>query len=136
MAHFAQLDPDNNKVINVVVVDDMDIVDMDLGDEVEQVGIDRLKQMYGENTVWVKTSYSSSMRVKYASIGDTYNQDLDCFVPPRPYQSWTFSSETKTWEPPVPQPEDVIDEDGTPHSYSWNESKYALDPREAWELIG
>jgi len=135
MAHFAQLNSDNT-VINVIHINTMEIVDMEIGDEVEEIGISKLKSLYGDDTKWIQTSYSGSIREKFAGIGYTYNEELDCFVTPRPFQSWTFDINTKDWQPPVPKPEDVVDEDGTTHSYSWNESKYALDPNEAWELLG
>ena len=120
MAHFAQLDSDN-VVINVIHIDTMEIVDMALGDEVEEIGVSKLKSLYGEDTKWIKTSYTGSIREKYAGIGFTYNEELDCFVSPKPFESRTFNSEIKDWEAPIPQPTDA---------HSWNE-----DTQE-WELLG
>ena len=70
MAHFAQLDSDN-VVINVIHIDTMEIVDMALGDEVEEIGVSKLKSLYGEDTKWIKTSYTGSIREKFAGIGFT-----------------------------------------------------------------
>lgn len=120
MAHFAQLNSDN-VVINVIKIDTMEIVDMELGDEVEELGISKLRSLYGDDTRWVKTSYSGSTRERFASVGYTYNESLDCFVTPKPFESWTFNNEIKDWEAPVPKPTD---------SHSWNEDS------QEWELLG
>lgn len=102
MAHFAELDQ-NNKVLRVIVVNNEVLKDIS-GNEIEQLGIDFCKNLFGGN--WAQTSYSGSFRKNYAGIGYYYDKDLDAFVPPRPYPSWTLNNLTANWEPPVPHPND------------------------------
>ena len=82
MAHFAELDS-NNTVLRVLVVDNMMIKD-EQGNEVEQLGIDFLKSLFGQETVWMQTSYNGNMRKNYAGIGYTYDQTRDAFINPKP----------------------------------------------------
>ena len=37
-------------------------------------------------------------------IGHFYNQELNAFIPPKPYESWILNEETWQWESPVPRP--------------------------------
>lgn len=109
MAHFAKLD-DNNVVISVHVVNN-DVITID-GVESEQAGIDFLTNLHGHSN-WKQTSYNGNTRGKYAGIGDTYRSDLDVFLEPQPFPSWTLNTNTKLWEAPVPQP--------TTGSHYWDE---------------
>lgn len=123
MANFAELNEDN-KVIRVLVVNNWDINDMEnnYSKETEDNGIRFLKQMFGENTKWIQTSYNNNFRVRYASIGDTYDETLDIFVKPKLYSSWILNQSTYEWEPPLPKPEDG-------NLYFWNENI------QDWELM-
>lgn len=112
MAHFVELD-ENNYVIRGVVVNN-DVITQD-GIEVEQIGIDFLKELYGENTNWKQTSYNRSFRKNYAYPGCYYDTDWDAFRTPQPYPSWKLNYETFTWEPPIPKPEY---QDGYVHRWS------------------
>lgn len=79
MAHFAQLDK-NNKVINVVVVDNDITYDTD-GVEQEALGIAHLKKLLGENTKWVQTSFNKTTRGEvFAGIGMLYDEKNDVFI--------------------------------------------------------
>jgi hypothetical protein len=78
MAHFAQLDG-SNKVVNVIVVANEDILD-ETGNESEAVGIAFCKNLFGQN--WVQTSYNNNFRGKYAGIGDIYDSEEDVFKTP------------------------------------------------------
>ena len=69
MAHFAQLDTDN-KVINVIVVSNEDILDEN-GNESEALGIVFCQKFI--NGTWIQTSYNGNIRGKYAGIGDTWD---------------------------------------------------------------
>lgn len=80
MAHFAELDQ-NDFVLRVVVVDNADITNPQ-GQEEEQLGIDLLVGLFGENTRWKQTSYNASFRGRYAGIGMKYDAALDEFVIP------------------------------------------------------
>jgi hypothetical protein len=58
------------------------------------------------------------MRKNYAGIGYTYNDDIDAFVPPKPYASWVLNEATAQWESPVDMPDDGS-------MYSWDEDNQA-----------
>jgi hypothetical protein len=115
MAHFAKLD-DNNIVVDVQVA--------------EQDFIDTLQGR------WIQTSYNThgglhynnktkkvdgvGFRYNYAGIGYLYDETKDAFIPPQPYLSWTLSTETCLWEPPVAYPNDG-------DTYFWNEETLSWD---------
>jgi len=117
MAHFAKLD-ENNVVTEVHVVANRDTSDAN-GVEKEYIGQAFLEKLFGGN--WKQTSYNGNIRKNYAGIGYTYNADIDAFVPPKPFASWTLNNETAQWEAPTPMPADA----GTgepPKMYSWDEA--------------
>jgi len=103
MAHYAKLGL-NSKVISVLVVDNDDITD-DNGNEVEQLGIDYLAKGTGY-PFWVQTSYNGNIRKNYAGRGYRYDDDLDAFIPPKTYTSWSLNETTCQWEAPTPMPDD------------------------------
>jgi hypothetical protein len=103
MAHFAQLD-ENNKVINVIVVHNNELLDDD-GNESEAKGIAFCKDLFGSDTQWVQTSYNATFRKTYAGIDSVYDPAFDVFIPLRPYDSWKYDYENLEWVAPVPKPE-------------------------------
>jgi len=103
MAHFAEIN-ENNIVINIRLVNNLLMFDEN-GVEQEQLGIDFLKTLSPEGR-FVQCSYNGNKRHQYPAIGFTYNQELDAFITPQPYPSWTFNPSRKEWEAPVPRPED------------------------------
>jgi len=118
MAHFAQLN-EENLVTQVIVVANQDTADQD-GVENEAIGIAFCTNLLGGR--WVQTSYNAKIRKNYAGIGYKYDADLDAFVPPQPYASWTLNDDAQ-WEAPVAMPENdkryIWDEEST----SWIEVK-------------
>ena len=117
MAHFAKIDS-NNIVEQVIVVNNSVITDSQ-GVEVEQLGIDFCKSLYGQDTNWVQTSYNGSIRKHYAGIGYIYDSANDVFYGPQPYASWSLD-ENFDWQPPTPYPTDG-------KTYAWNEETLAWD---------
>jgi hypothetical protein len=117
MAHFAEIDS-NNVVLRVVVIGNADTSDAN-GVEKEHIGAAFCEKLFGG--VWKQTSYNGNMRKRYAGIGYTYNAELDAFVPPKPFPSWTLNSETADWQAPVAMPT----EEGK--RYAWNEETGAWD---------
>jgi hypothetical protein len=109
MSHWAELD-ENNVVLRVLVGDNND----PNGDEGYQWLLDNL------GGTWVKTSYNATIRKNFAGIGYTYDEALDAFVPPKPFDSWILDEETARWSAPVPYPEDGA-------VYVWNESTLSWD---------
>jgi hypothetical protein len=120
MAHYAFLDG-NNIVIEVIV-----------GKDEGEDGID-WEQWYGDfrGQVCKRTSYNTignvhsnggvPFRGNYAGIGYTYRADIDAFVPPQPFLSWTLNDAAQ-WQSPVAMPTDG-------QAYSWNEAN------QAWEVV-
>ena len=105
MAHFARLD-DQNKVTQVIVVNNAEVLDPDTGHESESLGINFCQLLFGKETKWVQTSYSGSIRKNFAGIGSTYDSNRDAFITPQPFSSWILNEDTCQWEPPVPCPID------------------------------
>ena len=101
MAHFAELNKDN-VVLRVINLDNNMMSDAE-GNRVEQLGINFLKSIYGETTIWKQTSYntkagiyyipntadpdpdqSKAFRKNYAGIDWTYDVERDAFINPKP----------------------------------------------------
>jgi hypothetical protein len=130
MASFAKIE--NNIVITVVSVVNEVLKDSN-GIEQESIGIEFLKNLYNEpNSVWKQTSYNTNggihslggipFRKNHASIGYTYDENRDAFIPQKPFNSWILNENTCLWNAPVARPEDN-------NMYKWNEE--ILN----WELI-
>ena len=115
MAHFAQLN-ENNIVTKVIVVGNEDTSDAD-GLEVEEIGISFCKNRYGEDTIWKQTSYNHRLRFRYAGIGYMYDEELDAFIPPKPFPSWVLVN--KTWQAPTPMPNDGRKYDWVENMVNW-----------------
>jgi len=122
MAHFAQLDK-NNVVTQVIVVANSDTADAS-GVEKEHIGAAFCERLFGGT--WKQTSYNGNIRKNYAGIGYTFNEDIDAFVPPKPFNSWILNEETAQWEAPVAMPEDAGSGD-PPKMYTWNEETTSWD---------
>lgn len=122
MAHFAELD-ENNIVKRVIVVNNQELLDKN-GKEQEILGQAFCMNLFGGR--WVQTSYNGNLRKNFAGKGFTYNESLDAFVPPKPYNSWILNEETAQWEAPVAYPTDD-------QNYTWDEdttSWKVLEPTE------
>lgn len=108
MSHYAQIV--NGTVVQVIVAE-QDVINSFPG-------------------TWIKTSYNTrcgihycsnnntpdgelALRGNFAGIGDTYDENNDVFYSPKPFDGWTISAPTWTWEPPTPYP---IDE----QNYVWD----------------
>ena len=133
MAHFAQLD-ENNVVTQVIVVSNSDTSDSN-GVESEGIGVAFCQKLMGANTNWKQTSYNSNMRVRYAGIGYSYNAELDAFVPPQPYASWTLDNATADWDAPVTQPTLTDEQIAAGSLYNWDEDAYQADNTAGWTLV-
>jgi hypothetical protein len=101
MSHFAEID-ENNIVLRVLVGDN----------NAPNEGYDWFVENLGGT--WVQTSYNATIRKNFAGPGFYYDEELDAFIPPKPFDSWLLDEETCRWEAPIPYPAD-----GKP--YGWNE---------------
>ena len=116
MAHFAEIDQ-FGKVKRVIVVGDADTSDAS-GVEKEHIGAAFCERLFGGT--WKQTSYNANFRKNYAGIGYTYDANIDAFVPPQPYPSWTLNAATAQWQAPTPMPQDG-------RRYVWNEATTSWD---------
>ena len=67
---------------------------------------------------------SKALRMNYASVGGEYNSELDMFIPPKEYPSWTVLDETiGEYVAPVAKPDDG-------NEYEWDESQTN------WVIVG
>ena len=116
MAHYAFLDS-NNVVTDVIVGKDEggDGIDWEVyyGDFRGQV----CKRTSYNTISNVHTNGGTPYRGNYAGIGYTYRSDIDAFVPPQPYASWTLDANFK-WQAPIAMPTDGA-------MYSWDEATTA-----------
>jgi len=129
MASFAKIGL-NSKVIEVLSVNNEVLKDSN-GVEQESIGVDFLTKLTGY-PVWKQTSYNTyggvhssggtPLRKNHASIGMTYDEDRDAFIPKKPFNSWILNEDTCRWNAPVVKPDDGQD-------YNWNETI------QNWELV-
>lgn len=110
MAHFAKIE--NNKVTQVIVVGNESIQNLKFPDS-ETVGQDFIRSI-GLEGHWLQTSYNGNFRKNFAGTDYTYDQELDAFIPPKPYKSWILDQEKGMWVAPFPYPDNKKD-------YYWNE---------------
>ena len=130
MATFAKLNSENI-VEQVISVHNNELLDN--GIESEAKGISFCKSLFGQKTNWKQTSYNTrggkhylsdnsglsntqdkAFRKNHASVGYSYDQTRDAFIPPKPYNSWILNENTCLWEAPVSYPSDG-------QLYKWNE---------------
>lgn len=121
MAHYAFLN-ETNQVVEVIP-----------GRDEGELGIN-WEQHYQttRGLVCKRTSYNTfenrhllggtPYRGNYAAYGMIYDEARDVFYQPQPYPSWTLSSDTWTWQAPIPQPQDG-------KLYTWDE------PTQQWNLF-
>ena len=126
MASFAKIGL-NNKVIAVHSVHNDILKDAD-GVEQEILGVEFLTNLHGW-AIWKQTSYNGNIRKNYASIGYTYDEDRDAFIPKKPFASWILNEETCQWEAPVVKPELTQEQINNKSYYNWNEETTT------WDLI-
>lgn len=113
MAHYAKIN--NESIVEaVIVISNSD--EMANGVEREAVGVAFCQKLTGHQN-WKKTSYNGNIRKRYAGVGYSYREDLDAFIAPQPFPSWTLDLNAD-WQPPVPMPEDG-------KMYTWDEVNQA-----------
>ena len=144
MSHYAKLGIDNI-VTDVVVVDTIDCMDRG-GNEIEEIGIEKLKSATGHET-WKKCSYNmqrgvhksgkTSFRANYPGIGWYYNSEYDIFYPPKPEgcDSWTLNYTTGVWDSPIAEPTLTAEQKSAMAYYVWDEAAYQADNTAGWVLV-
>jgi hypothetical protein len=105
MAHYAFLD-DQNIVTEVIVgIEETELIE---GKDPET--------WYGDfcGQVCKRTSYNGNIRKNYAGVGYRYDEELDAFIAPKPFESWLLDEDTCRWQAPIPYPEGEL-------IYRWDE---------------
>jgi len=111
MAHYAFLNADN--IVTEVITGI---------DETETIEGLTPEEWYGNfrGQTCIRTSYNARIRKNYAGIGYTYDPEIDAFIPPQPYPSWTLNVDCN-WQPPTAYPQDG-------KTYTWNETQKEWEP--------
>ena len=115
IAHWAELNSDNEVIRVLVVADD------------KEDGQKFLAEDLGLGGTWKKTSYNTQggvhalggtpYRKNFAGIGYTFDAAKDAFIPPKPFASWTLNATSCLWEAPTPMP--VVEG----KFYTWSEAE-------------
>jgi hypothetical protein len=71
---------------------------------------------YGPDGFTPSADQSKALRKNFASVGFTYDANLDAFIPPKPWNSWVLNESKCDWEAPVPLPDDD-------NVYYWDEEQ-------------
>jgi len=133
MAHYAQID-ENNIVTQVIVVANEDIQDAN-GNEVESIGVAFCQKLLGAETNWKQTSYNNNIRVRYAGIGYKFSEELNAFIPPKPWPSFVLNEETADWVSPLGAAPELTEEEVEVRSfYRWDEEAHQQDNTTGWVL--
>lgn len=110
MPFFAELDQDNI-VKQVVEFESLEVCPSN------ERWVETFKYDYQEATQTFNYN-SSNPRKNFASVGDTFDAERNCFIPPKTHASWVLDEISCRWEPPLPHPADG-------KRYYWNESTVA-----------
>lgn len=91
MAHFAFVN--ESGIVEQVIVAEQDVIDSGL---------------FGDPASWVQTSYNTyggkhklggePLRKNYASVGFTYDNVRDAFIPPKPAEDSVLDEDTCLWD--------------------------------------
>ena len=121
IAHWAELNSDNEVIRVLVVADD------------KEDGQKFLAEDLGLGGTWKKTSYNTQggvhtlggtpYRKNFAGVGYTFDAAKDAFIPPKPFASWTLNATSCLWEAPTPMP--VVEG----KFYTWDE------PTTSWKEV-
>lgn len=128
--YFAQLDGDNI-VVGVHILNYKNCCDY-LGNKSESIGVGYCQQRYGSNTIW-KETFKTGVRGNFAGTGYRYDEDLDAFIPPQPFTSWTLDTNTFNWVSPLGAAPDLTDAEIEANKYYvWDEDSYQADNTTGW----
>ena len=120
MAFFCKID-ENNIVKNIEVVDNSIAT-------TEEAGIAFLKELHGQQFNYKQMGsapfISNGIEVtrNYGGVNFTYDESLNIFIEPKPFNSWILDELTGRYHAPVDYPNDEKE-------YRWNEDN------KSWEEI-
>lgn len=121
MAHFARIE---NDIVTQVIVADDDVISQYEGEWIKTSyntfgGVYYQPSIDGMPSLGPDSDQTKALRKNFASVGYSYDRNMDAFIPRRPYPSWTLDSNSCLWVPPTPAPS------GEPHV--WNETTQSWD---------
>lgn len=123
MAHYAELDASNTVTQVFVGKDETDTsYNWELyyavpGRTVKRTSYNTSAGVYYDpKTGKPAKDQSKAFRGNYAGIGFTYDEALNAFISPQPYESWTLDEATYSWVAPIPYPNDGGE-------YTWDEDE-------------
>ena len=144
MAHFAKIS-EENKVLNVVVVDDKHCRD-ETGNESETIGQGFLEANCNWPAhLWIQCSYNTRLgehtkggtpfRANYPGIGYDWDPvDQIFWTSEKPYPSWVKNVERGEWVSPIGLPPELTQEKKDQNAalthwwgYVWNEENQSWD---------
>lgn len=150
MAHFAKIGIDNI-VLAVLAMDTVDTMTRG-GIEKEEIGVEHLVKHHGHEN-WKQCSYNTrggvhydaetnepsgkpGFRANYPGIGWYYSSEHDIFYPPNleGRDSWTLNTTTGYWDPPIPKPDETLEQIRAANYYTWDEEAYQADNTTGWVL--
>lgn len=109
MAHYALIDA-NNVVVDVITGNDggdINWEDYYSSDDLRAIKTSyntRGRVHYDPVTGEPSADQGKALRGNYATIGGTYDPDMDVFIPPKPNLSFIFDKDGLYWKPPIPKP--------------------------------
>ena len=107
MAHYAKV---KDGIVTQVIVADPEFfdnfVDTEPGEWLKTSYNTSGGIHYDSDTGQPSADQSKALRKNYAGVGYSYDSELDAFIPPQPFPSWTLDEATCDWESPVPKPND------------------------------
>ena len=120
MAHYALINH-LSVVVDVITGIDENETQTDLDGTIVGGSSEAWENFYAsrpwfEGLTCKRTSYNGNIRKRFAGIGYTYNEQLDAFILPKPYPSWTLNEEIADWEAPTPYPDSI-------GYFVWNEEQ-------------
>ena len=123
MSHFAKLDENNIVTFVTKGRQEDDGREQELfdrtGDVYRQTSYNTRGGIhYNSETGEVSEDQSKAFRKNYAGVGYTYDELLDAFIPPQPFESWLLDLDTCLWDAPVAYPTDG-------EMYAWDEDSVA-----------
>jgi len=157
MAYYAKLGP-GNVVLRVDAVDNDCCIDSE-GNESEDMAINHLTSIHGNDGPWIKCSYNTcggfhvdenkkpdgkpGLRANFPGGRYEpedpwyYNSEYDIFHKKKPEncESWTLNTTTGYWDPPMPCPEIAREDIENNKGYIWDEELYQSDNAKGWVLI-
>jgi hypothetical protein len=130
MAHFAKIS-EENKVLQVVVVDNKNIVDSN-GIEQESIGQSFLEKTFNWPAhLWIQASYHTSenrhrnggnaIHGNFPGLGWDWDPINQIFIAPKPFDSWILNTSKAKWQSPIGDAPALSETEKNTHCYMWNE---------------